>query len=107
MLCGKTRRSLHKHTCIFDIVHTASHYISAYNEAILRERGIFCNKTFNLNGFSVVFIKLLGNVTVPNGKIIIANLDNGRIYIVRKRILYIVIFRVSVNVEWRALVVRS
>ena len=72
--------------------------MAAYDEAACGHLFALEVAAFEAHGLVLVLLRLLGKVTVPDGVVVVAYLDDGRIDIERQGVFDIVVLHIAVGV---------
>ena len=73
---GDGSREIADQTAVGDIVGTAGHDVTADDYGVLAQLTLTGHQTLDVDGLALVGIHLLGEVAVPQGEIVVGDLDD-------------------------------
>ena len=90
--------ALADNAAVRDVFNAACHDVAARGERLVVEVFVRSDKTLELDRLSVILHHVLGAVSVPEGVVIVFDLDDGRVNVKRQRVLNVIVNDLAVAV---------
>ena len=95
---GHGRREVADQTAVGDVVGATGHDVATDNHAAFAQLVVPCHQSLDVNDLALVGIHLLGKVTVPQGEVVVLDLNDGGFLVKGQGILDLVVLDVSVGI---------